>query len=85
MIEYSAPGRKAIPGNSTSRAGSHTQMARSSAKHQLRPTALTPEDAAQLLTSLGGKTVTVETIRADIDAGAPVNADDTVNLVDYEA
>ena len=33
-------------------------------KQQLRPTALMPEDAARLLTSLGGKTVTVETILA---------------------
>ena len=54
-------------------------------KHQLRPTALTPENAARLLSSLGGKTVTVEMIRADIDAGAPSNADGTINLVHYGA
>ena len=54
-------------------------------KQQLRPTALTLENAARLLTSLGGKTVTVERIQADIDAGAPVNDDGTINLVHYGA
>ena len=54
-------------------------------KQQLRPTALTPEDVARLLTSLGGMTVTTEMIQADIDAGAPVNADGTINLVHYGA
>ena len=54
-------------------------------KHQLRPTASTLEDAARLLTSLGGKAVTVEMIRADIDAEAPVNPDGTINLVHYGA
>jgi hypothetical protein len=37
------------------------------------------------LTASGGKPVTVEMIRADIDAGAPVNADGTINLVRYGA
>lgn len=54
-------------------------------KQQLRPTALTPEDVARLFTSLGGKAVTVAMIRSDIDAGAPVNADGTINLVHYGA
>ena len=54
-------------------------------KQQLRPTALALEDAARLFTSLGGMTVTVEMIQADIDAGAPVNPDGTINLVHYGA
>ena len=54
-------------------------------RQQLRPTALAVEDAARLFTSLGGMTVTVEMIQADIDAGAPVNADTTINLVHYGA
>jgi len=54
-------------------------------KRQLRPTALALEDAARLLTSLGGRAVTAEMIRADIEAGAPVNADGTINLVHYGA
>ncbi|MBX3387782.1 MAG: hypothetical protein KF768_14545 [Phycisphaeraceae bacterium] len=38
-----------------------------------------------MLTRLGGKPVTEAMIRADIDAGAPVNADGSVNLVHYAA
>ena len=41
--------------------------------------------AARVLTRLGGKAVTDEMLRADIDAGAPTNADGTVNLVHYAA
>jgi plasmid maintenance system antidote protein VapI len=43
------------------------------------PTALTIEKAAQ---ALG---VGRETLEADIAAGAPVNADGTINLVHYAA
>jgi len=38
-----------------------------------------------VLTRLGGKPVTDAMLRADIDAGAPVNADGSVNLVHYAA
>jgi hypothetical protein len=51
----------------------------------LSPTALTLEDAATLLTRIGGAPVTVEMLQADIDAGAPINADRTINLVNYAA
>jgi len=42
-------------------------------------------DAARVLTRLGGKPVTEEMLRADLDAGAPTNADRSVNLVHYAA
>jgi hypothetical protein len=51
----------------------------------LSPTALSLEDAATLLTRIGGAPVTVEMLEADIDAGAPVNDDRTINLVHYAA
>ena len=46
---------------------------------RLNPSALTPEDAAR---TLG---ISVDMLRADIAAGAPTNADGTINLVHYAA
>lgn len=51
----------------------------------LNPNALTVSNAARLLTRVGGQLVTVEMLQADIDAGAPANADGTINLVHYAA
>jgi hypothetical protein len=42
-------------------------------------------DAARLLTAAGGQLVTAEMIQLDIDAGAPTNADGTMNLIHYAA
>jgi hypothetical protein len=47
----------------------------------LDPQALSPADAARVLTASGTEPVTVEMLRADIDAGAPTNPDGTVSLV----
>jgi len=47
--------------------------------------ALSVDDAARLLARAGGGGVTTDMLRADIEAGAPVNADGTVNLVHYAA
>ncbi|QOJ01216.1 MAG: hypothetical protein HRU70_12230 [Phycisphaeraceae bacterium] len=52
---------------------------------RLNPAAMPVADAARVLTRLGGKPVTEAMIRADIDEGAPVNADGSVNLVHYAA
>lgn len=52
---------------------------------KLNPSALSVADAARLLTAAGGLLVTAEMIQADVDAGAPVNADGTINLVHYTA
>lgn len=40
---------------------------------------------AALLRAAGGTTMDAERIRADIAAGAPVNADGTMNLIAYGA
>jgi hypothetical protein len=56
-----------------------------SAPHSMNPSALRIDDAARLLTKAGGRLVTEATLRADIDAGAPTNADGTLNLVHYGA
>ena len=49
----------------------------------MSPTAIAVTDAARLLSAAGGRSVTPEQIQADIDAGAPTNADGTINLVRY--
>ena len=48
-------------------------------------TALTVAQAAKVLSTAGGRRITEEMVRADIDAGAPVNPDGTMNLVHYAA
>ena len=48
-------------------------------------TALTAEQLAKVLSAAGGRRITEEMIRADIEAGAPVNSDGTVNLIHYTA
>jgi len=40
---------------------------------------------ARILSAAGPKVVTVDMLQADIDAGAPTNADGTINLVHYVA
>jgi len=46
---------------------------------------MTLQQVARVLTAVGARYATVENIRRDIEAGAPVNADGTVNLVHYAA
>ena len=48
-------------------------------------TALTAEQLAKVLSAAGGRRITDEMIRADIEAGAPVNPDGAVNLIHYTA
>ena len=57
----------------------------SEANAGLKPTALSLADAAKVLSKAGGRTVTEATLRADIQAGAPVNMDGTINLLHYAA
>jgi hypothetical protein len=42
-------------------------------------------DAAKLLTRVGGAAVSEAMLRDDIAAGAPTNADGSLNLVQYAA
>ena len=51
----------------------------------LNPSALALADAARLLSKVGGQAVTAEMLQADIAAGAPTNANGTLNLVHYTA
>lgn len=51
----------------------------------LNPAALPVADAARVLSRAGGFPVSEEMLRADIELGAPTNADGTVNLVHYAA
>jgi hypothetical protein len=52
---------------------------------KLDPTALALPDAVRLLTAVGQSGVTLEMLEADVAAGAPTNADGTINLVTYTA
>ena len=47
------------------------------------PQSLRLEDVAKILSAIGPKPVTVEMLQADINDGAPVNHDGTMNLVWY--
>jgi len=49
------------------------------------PMALTPAQAAKILSAAAGRRIGEEAIREDIKAGAPVNPDGTINLVHYAA
>jgi len=51
----------------------------------LKITALAVEDAAKILSAAAGRAISVATIREDIEAGAPLNPDGTLNLVQYGA
>ena len=52
---------------------------------KLDPTGVSVDDAARLLAAVGGSPVTREMIEKDLLAGAPRNADGTINLVHYAA
>lgn len=51
----------------------------------LSPTAVPVADAAKILSRAAGVQVTVAMLQADIAAGAPVNADGTLNLIQFAA
>jgi hypothetical protein len=51
----------------------------------LNPQALSMQDLVRVLSAVARRKIAAETIQADIDAGAPTNADGTINLVNYAA
>jgi hypothetical protein len=55
------------------------------AKAALNPQALALTDAARVFSAAAGATIDVAMLQADIDAGAPINADGTLNVVHYAA
>ena len=48
---------------------------------RLQPTSLSVVHMHRLLTAAGGRPVTEEMIRKDIESGASVNPDGTINLI----
>ena len=52
---------------------------------RINPLALSPPDAARLLSKAGGRLISLDQIEADVAAGAPCNADGSINLVTYAA
>ena len=50
-----------------------------------KPAPVDVKRMASLLSNAYRKRVPIEQIQADIDAGAPTNADGTVNVVNYTA
>ena len=51
----------------------------------INPSALTPAQAARVLSAVGNGLVTEEMIRRHIASGAPATADGRINLVHYAA
>ncbi len=51
----------------------------------VNPMALTLHDMARLLSAAGERAITVAMLEADVAAGAPVNGDGTMNMVQYAA
>lgn len=54
-------------------------------QQRLNPAAMSSADAARVLTRLGGQPIGEAMLRADIDAGAPINTNKTINLIHYTA
>ncbi|MBX3408247.1 MAG: hypothetical protein KF869_15960 [Phycisphaeraceae bacterium] len=52
---------------------------------RVSPAALRIEDLVRLLRAVGSARAEEHLVRADLDAGAPVNADGTINLMHYAA
>jgi hypothetical protein len=52
---------------------------------QLNPTAMAPADIAKLLTAASGQQVSISMVQDAINAGAPVSANGSVNLVELIA
>ena len=55
------------------------------AKATLNPAAIPLADAARILSAAGGQRVTLEMLQEDVAAGAPTNADGSINLLNYAA
>jgi hypothetical protein len=52
---------------------------------RINPTAIVLADAVRLWKAIGFSSITEDHLRSDIEAGAPVNADGTINLIHYAA
>ncbi len=54
-------------------------------EHPVKLTEIRKEDLLVLLKKSGSRKATAETIEADIAAGAPINNDGTINIIEYAA
>ena len=52
---------------------------------QANPNTMSPAEMARLLTKASGRPISSEMVQADLDAGAPTNADGSINLLHYTA
>jgi hypothetical protein len=50
---------------------------------EITPSAMSPAQVAEFLARAGDKPVTEAEVRQDIEAGAPTNADGSVNFLHY--
>ena len=57
----------------------------SEGSNQVDPTKLSVEQAAKLLSAAFRERIEPEKIHVDLQSGAPVNVDGTINLVHYSA
>ncbi|MAE40899.1 MAG: hypothetical protein CML07_08290 [Psychrobacter sp.] len=57
----------------------------SESKKQLDPKAMSIADAARVLAASGSKHISADSLRADMEAGAPSNPDGTISVVQYTA
>lgn len=60
-------------------------MSGDQSRKPVNPAALPLADAARLLAKVGGHSITERMVRADMEVGAPTNADGTINLIQYAA
>jgi hypothetical protein len=60
-------------------------MEAESPKSPLNPRALARVDAARIFSAAAGAAIDLAMLEADVAAGAPVNADGSLNLVHYAA
>lgn len=60
-------------------------MSGDESRKPINPSALAVADAARLLAKVGGPSITEAMLQNDVAAGAPTNADGTINLVYYAA
>ncbi len=54
-------------------------------EHPVKLTEIRKEDLLVLLKRSGSRKAATETIEADIAAGAPINNDGTINIIEYAA
>ncbi len=53
--------------------------------NSLKLTALRPEMLVNILRRAGSRLISAEMLTADLEAGAPINEDGTINLIEFAA